>query len=189
MNPVGLLYDNRMQLHAAIEFACMDLAGKFLNIRACDLIGGALREEVPVRGLSVYRYRDDKTGQRAARSPPTDGGARPRPRRAARLQPPQAERRPFAPEHDVEVIRALGTDFPKRRHRARPRQRPERRGRRSASQGDRPISTTIISRTPARGSRACAGLPTPSNIPTATNTVVVDFEQLAACIRAQNDTT
>ncbi|HVY52512.1 MAG TPA: mandelate racemase, partial [Devosia sp.] len=33
MNPVGSLYNNRMQLHAAIEFACMDVVGKFLNIR------------------------------------------------------------------------------------------------------------------------------------------------------------
>ena len=28
MNPVGSLYNNRTQLHAAIEFACMDVAGK-----------------------------------------------------------------------------------------------------------------------------------------------------------------
>ena len=39
MNPVGSLYNNRMQLHAALEFACMDLAGKKLGIRACDLSG------------------------------------------------------------------------------------------------------------------------------------------------------
>jgi glucarate dehydratase len=36
MNPVASLYNNRYQLHAAIEFACMDLAGKKLGIRACD---------------------------------------------------------------------------------------------------------------------------------------------------------
>ena len=44
MNPVGSLYNNRMQVHAALEMACMDVAGKALGIRACDLIGGALRE-------------------------------------------------------------------------------------------------------------------------------------------------
>src|ERR1041385_3064662 len=44
MNPTASLYNNRMQLHAAIEFACIDLMGKALDMRACDLLGGALRE-------------------------------------------------------------------------------------------------------------------------------------------------
>ena len=43
MNPVGSLYNARAQLHAAVEMACMDAAGKGLGIRACDLLGGALR--------------------------------------------------------------------------------------------------------------------------------------------------
>src|SRR6059058_3420379 len=34
MNPVASLYNNRNQLHAALEFACMDVAGKYLGIRA-----------------------------------------------------------------------------------------------------------------------------------------------------------
>src|ERR1700726_3724268 len=33
MNPVASLYNNRMQLHAALEFACMDVAGKYLGVR------------------------------------------------------------------------------------------------------------------------------------------------------------
>ncbi len=36
MNPVGSLYNARAQIHAAIEMACMDLAGKTLGIRACE---------------------------------------------------------------------------------------------------------------------------------------------------------
>src|SRR5437016_6187679 len=46
-NRTGSLDNNRTQLHAAIEFACIDLIGKKLGLRACDLLGGALREEVP----------------------------------------------------------------------------------------------------------------------------------------------
>src|SRR5439155_13506271 len=46
-NPTGSLYNNRAQLHAALEFACIDLVGKKIGVRACDLLGGALREEVP----------------------------------------------------------------------------------------------------------------------------------------------
>ena len=63
MNPVGSLYNNRIQLHAALEMACMDVAGKKLGIRACDLLGGALREHVPFATYLFYRYRDE-TGAR-----------------------------------------------------------------------------------------------------------------------------
>src|SRR4030095_4788557 len=38
-NPTASLYNNRAQLHAAIEFACIDLIGKKLGVRACDLLG------------------------------------------------------------------------------------------------------------------------------------------------------
>src|SRR5690606_36226239 len=47
MNPVASLYNNRAQIHAAIEFACIDLARKKLGIRACDLLGGSVREKIP----------------------------------------------------------------------------------------------------------------------------------------------
>ena len=70
MNPVASLYNNRLQLHAALEFACMDVAGKYLNIRACDLLGGALREEVPFASYLFYRYRRRRTA-RPAKSLPT----------------------------------------------------------------------------------------------------------------------
>jgi len=38
-NPTASLYNSRTQLHAAIEFACIDIIGKKLGIRACDLLG------------------------------------------------------------------------------------------------------------------------------------------------------
>src|SRR5438552_2018953 len=63
MNPTASLYNNRMQLHAALEFACIDVAGKYLGIRASDLLGGALREEVPFASYLFYRYRDKATGK------------------------------------------------------------------------------------------------------------------------------
>jgi len=59
MNPTASLYNNRMQLHAAIEMACMDLAGKQKNLRACDLLGGAIRESVPFASYLFYRYEND----------------------------------------------------------------------------------------------------------------------------------
>ena len=63
MNPVGSLYNARAQLHAAIEMACMDAAGKTLGIRACDLLGGAVREEIPFASYVFFRHRNAVTGK------------------------------------------------------------------------------------------------------------------------------
>lgn len=56
MNPTASLYNNRLQIHAAIEMACLDLAGKRLGVRACDLLGGAIRDRVPFASYLFYRY-------------------------------------------------------------------------------------------------------------------------------------
>jgi glucarate dehydratase len=61
-NPTASLYNSRGQIHAALEFACIDLIGKKLGLRACDLLGGSLRERVPFASYLFYRYPDPKTG-------------------------------------------------------------------------------------------------------------------------------
>src|SRR3954447_8456412 len=46
-NPTASLYNNRTQMLAAIEFACVDLIGKHLGVPAHDLLGGRIRDSVP----------------------------------------------------------------------------------------------------------------------------------------------
>ncbi len=61
-NPTASLYNNRLQIHAALEFACIDIVGKKLGLRACDLLGGALREEIPFASYLFFRYLNEETG-------------------------------------------------------------------------------------------------------------------------------
>src|SRR5437762_14008029 len=61
-NPTASLYNNRTQLHAALEFACLDIVGQKLGIRACDLLGGALREQIPFASYLFFRYSNEKNG-------------------------------------------------------------------------------------------------------------------------------
>src|SRR4051794_20972018 len=68
-NPTASLYNNRTQLHAAIEFACIDIVGKKLNIRACELLGGALRESVPFASYLFFRYRNEESGAGGEETP------------------------------------------------------------------------------------------------------------------------
>ncbi len=54
-NPTATLYNSRTQMFAAIEFACLDIIGKKLGVRVCDLLGGTLREEIPFISYLFFR--------------------------------------------------------------------------------------------------------------------------------------
>ncbi|MCG8484850.1 MAG: hypothetical protein MJA31_16175, partial [Clostridia bacterium] len=58
-NPTASLYNNRTQMHAAIEFACLDILGKKLGVPVYDLLGGKLRDEVPFASYIFFRYPNE----------------------------------------------------------------------------------------------------------------------------------
>ena len=183
MNPVASLYNNRLQLHAALEFACMDVAGKYLNIRACDLLGGALREEVPFASYLFYRYRN-KDGA-AGEITPDDMVAHAKDLVARHgFKTHKLKGGLFPPDHDIEVFRALGAAFPEATLRLDPNSVW------SVEEGIR-VGHAIADlnndyfEDPTYGLEGMRRLRKAVNIPTATNTVVVNFEQLASCIRTE----
>lgn len=68
MNPTASLYNNRTQLHAAIEFACLDIVGQKLGVPVHDLLGGKLRDEVPFASYLFFRYPNPETGEGEVRT-------------------------------------------------------------------------------------------------------------------------
>ena len=182
MNPVASLYNNRMQLHAAIEFACMDVVGKHLNIRACDLIGGAIREEVPFASYIFYRYRDRKTGK-GGEVTPDEIVAHARDLKARYgFKTHKLKGGLFPSNHDVAVMEALGEAFPHDGLRLDPNsvwgvEESVRVAKAIAHLNNEYFED------PTWGLEGMRRLRTMIDIPTATNTVVVNFEQLAANIR------
>lgn len=58
-NPTASLYNNRTQLMAAIEFACLDIIGQSLDIPVHKFLGGKLRGEVPFASYLFFRYASD----------------------------------------------------------------------------------------------------------------------------------
>ena len=184
MNPVASLYNNRLQLHAAIEFACIDLAGKFLNIRACDLLGGALREEVPFASYLFYRYRDPTTGQ-GGEVTPDEMVAHARDL-AARygFKAHKLKCGLFPPEHDVEVFRAIGAAFPKDGIRLDPNSVWSVEESIKVAKAIADLNNDYLEDF-TWGLEGMRRLRRSVDIPTATNTVVVNFEQLAASIRTE----
>jgi glucarate dehydratase len=68
MNPTASLYNNRTQLHAAIEFACLDVVGQKLGVPVHDLLGGKVRDEVTFAGYLFFRYADPESGEGEVRT-------------------------------------------------------------------------------------------------------------------------
>lgn len=64
-NPTASLYNNRTQLHAAIEFACLDIIGKKLGIPVYQLLGGKVRDAVKFASYLFFRLPNEKTGNGA----------------------------------------------------------------------------------------------------------------------------
>lgn len=55
-NPTASLYNNRTQILAAIEFACLDLLGQAWQVPVSEIIGGRVRDRVPFASYLFFRY-------------------------------------------------------------------------------------------------------------------------------------
>jgi glucarate dehydratase len=62
-NPTASLYNNRTQLVAAIEFACLDVLGQAWGVPVYDILGGPLRDRVPFASYLFFRYPGTKGGE------------------------------------------------------------------------------------------------------------------------------
>jgi glucarate dehydratase len=182
MNPTASLYNNRSQVHAAIEMACMDAAGKHLGIRACDLLGGAIREKVPFATYLFYRLPGEQSGT-GGETTPDEIVAHARDLVAKHgFKSHKLKGGVFHPDHDVEVMRALGAAFPGDGLRLDPNaawsvEQAIRVGK--AIEG---LNNDYFE-DPTWGLEGMRRVRQFVRIPTATNTVVVNFEQLSQSIR------
>ena len=68
-NPTASLYNNRTQILAALEFACLDILGKKWDVPVYEILGGKLQSEVPFASYLFFRYANPKTGKGEVRTP------------------------------------------------------------------------------------------------------------------------
>ncbi len=61
-NPTASLYNNRTQMLAALEFACLDILGQAWGVPVCEILGGRLRDRVPFATYCFFRYPNPRTG-------------------------------------------------------------------------------------------------------------------------------
>src|SRR5215203_3275332 len=67
-NPTASLYNNRTQILAALEFACLDILGQKWNVPVYEILGGALQKEVPFASYLFFRYANPKDGSGEVRT-------------------------------------------------------------------------------------------------------------------------
>ncbi|WP_194777899.1 enolase C-terminal domain-like protein [Pararhodonellum marinum] len=181
-NPTASLYNNRTQLHAAIEFACIDIIGKKLGIRACDLLGGSLREEIPFASYLFFRYQNDTTGRGGEESAEEIVAHAKALTEKHGFTSHKLKAGVFHPDHEVEVFRALAQEFKGHTFRIDPNAvwSVEESIRIAKAIEDLPND---YFEDPTWGMEGMKRVKDKINIPTATNTIVVNFEQLTTCIR------
>jgi glucarate dehydratase len=179
-NPTASLYNNRTQLLAAIEFACLDLIGQHLEVPVYDLLGGKLRERVPFASYLFFRTTNpDGSGE--VRTPEQLAAHAREVKQAHGFTVHKLKGGVFPPDYELECYRALAAAVPGDRLRYDPNgalsvAQARRFGRAIA---DLPNEYFEDPTWGMNGLRQLRDL----GIPLATNTVVVNFEQLAANIR------
>src|SRR5688572_19368961 len=64
-NPTASLYNNRTQMLAALEFACLDILGQKWGVPVSEILGGRVRDYVPFASYLFFRYPtgDDHAGE------------------------------------------------------------------------------------------------------------------------------
>src|SRR3984957_4961420 len=67
-NPTASLYNNRTQVLAALEFACLDILGQAWGVPVSEILGGRLRDRVPFAANCFFRYANPQTGEGEVRN-------------------------------------------------------------------------------------------------------------------------
>ncbi len=177
-NPTASLYDNRVQMLAAIEFACLDLIGQHLGVPVHDLLGGRIRDSVPFASYLFFR-------------PPGPGGV-PEVRTPEQLVAHARDLKArhgfnvhklkggvFPPEHELESYRALAEAFPGDGLRYDPNSVLSLKEGLRFGKAIEDLDNDYLE-DPVLGLEGLRLVRERVDVPLATNTVVVNFEQLAA---------
>ncbi len=182
-NPTASLYNNRTQLHAAIEFACLDIIGQKLGVPVHALLGGKLRESIDFASYLFFRYANPDTGRGEVRTPEQLVAHAREQKSAHGFTTHKLKGGVYPPMHELACYRALAGAFPGERFRYDPNS--------ALSLADAiEFGRNILDlrndyfEDPVWGLPQLARLKEFVPLPIATNTVVVNFEQLAANIRS-----
>jgi glucarate dehydratase len=178
-NPTASLYNNRTQILAALEFACLDILGKAWNVPVYQILGGRLRDRVPFASYCFFRYPNPATLQGEVRTADQVVEYARSAKQQYGFTTHKLKAGVFPPDYELEVFRALAAAFPGDRVRFDPNgvwstEQAIRFGQAIEDLNNDYLEDPVFGMNGMRRTREKI------RIPLATNTVVVNFEQLAA---------
>lgn len=178
-NPTASLYNNRIQVLAALEFACLDLLGQKWNVPVCDLLGGRLNDRVPFASYLFFRYpnpKDDSGEVRTVEELVTHAHEL---KVRYGFTSHKLKGGVFPPEYELECYRAIAAELPGDRFRFDPNGVWSTETAIWFGQQIEDIRNDYLE-DPVFGMNGMRRVREKVRMPLATNTVVVNFEQLAA---------
>jgi glucarate dehydratase len=176
-NPTASLYNNRTQVLAALEFACLDILGQAWGVPVSEILGGRLRDRVPFASYLFFRYAAE--GQEEIRTPGQLVAHARRLKQQHGFTSHKLKGGIFPPDYELKCYRALAAAFPDDSLRFDPNgvwstEQAIRFGRAIEDLRNDYLEDPVFGLNGMRRTREMV------RVPLATNTVVVNFEQLAA---------
>jgi glucarate dehydratase len=178
-NPTASLYNNRTQVLAALEFACLDILGQAWGVPVSEILGGRLRDRVPFAAYCFFRYPDPRTGDGEVRTIDQVLANADCLKRRFGFTTHKMKAGVFPPDYELEAYRALAETFPGDSVRFDPNgvwsaEQAIRFGQAIEGLRNDYLEDPVFGLNGMRRTRQMV------RVPLATNTVVVNFEQLAA---------
>jgi glucarate dehydratase len=180
-NPTASLYNNRTQILAALEFACLDILGQAWRVPVSEILGGRLRERVPFASYLFFRYPNPADGTGEVRTAEQLIACAQELKKRCGFSTHKLKGGVFPPGYELECYRALARALPGDRLRFDPNavwstEQAIEFGRAIEDLNNDYLEDPVFGLNGMRRTREKL------RIPLATNTVVVNFEQLAANI-------
>ncbi len=178
-NPTASLYNNRTQVLAALEFACLDILGQKWNVPVSEILGGRLQERVPFASYLFFRYpnSNDDSGEVRTIEQLVAHALELKDRYGFRSH--KLKGGVFAPEYELECYRAIAAALDGDSFRFDPNAVWSTEQAIWFGQAIEDIKNDYLE-DPVFGLNGMRRTREKVRMPLATNTVVVGFEQLAA---------
>jgi glucarate dehydratase len=178
-NPTASLYNNRTQLVAALEFACLDILGQAWGTPVHAILGGKLRDRVPFASYCFFRYPNPRSGEGEVRKIGQLVTHALELKRRHGFHTHKLKGGVFPPDYELEAYRALAGAMPGDSLRFDPNavwstEQAIRFGQAIEGLSNDYLEDPVFGLNGMRRTRQMV------RVALATNTVVVNFEQLAA---------
>ncbi|MCS7314400.1 MAG: enolase C-terminal domain-like protein [Bryobacterales bacterium] len=181
-NPTAALYGNRTQLLAALEFACLDILGQAWGVPVSEILGGRVRERVPFASYCFFRYPDPSSGNGEVRTAEQMVAYVRQLKESCGFTTHKLKGGVFPPRYELAVYRALAEAFPGDRFRMDPNSVWPLEDALEFARAIEDLPNDYLE-DPVFGLDGFRRLRARTRLLLATNTVVVNFEQLAANVR------